>query len=426
MQVFKFGGASVKDAPSVRNVVSILSKFALDKPTLMVISAMGKTTNILEELTDAYFNKNHSLKEEKFKTFLSYHQAIRKELKLYESKEWLLFLEEFEWELNSPPALSFDYHYDQIVSKGELASSIILSDYFKQVDFKHEFLDARDIIITDDNYREANVDFEKSELRAKEKCPPLLQSRGFILTQGFIGSTIENTTTTLGREGSDYTAALFSYFLNAEKMIVWKDVPGILNADPRYFKNPTLINEISYYDAIEMTYYGATVIHPKTIRPLQNKKIPLWVKSFLNPDAPGTKISEDFSENSKRIPTFIYKPNQILISVQTKDFSFISENYLSKFFTLSQKHKIKIHLMQNSALNFSICTDNRVDRIKGFINELSEHFRVSYNTGVGLLTIRSRDESRTYEEILQNKKILLIQKTRNTAQYIIIDETSSA
>jgi aspartate kinase len=419
MQVFKFGGASVKDAPSVRNVLSILNKFAKNHQTLMVISAMGKTTNLLEELTEAYFKKNHYLKEEKYKAFLKYHQSIRKELELNESEEWLAFLDEFEWELNSPPALSFDYHYDQIVSKGELASSIIVSDFFRQIEFRHTWIDARDIILTDDNYREANVDFEKSQLRAIEKCTPLLQHSGLILTQGFIGSTNENNSTTLGREGSDYTAALFSFFLDAEKMIVWKDVPGILNADPRFFKNPVLMDEISYYDAIEMTYYGATVIHPKTIRPLQNKKIPLWVKSFLNPDSHGTKISEDFSDKTKRLPTFIYKPHQILISVQTKDFSFISEGYLSKFFTIAQKHKIKIHLMQNSALNFSICTDYVEDKIQAFINELSGNFKVYFNTGVGLLTIRSRDESVKFEDIFRNKKILLVQKTRNTAQYVL-------
>ncbi|MCX8080194.1 MAG: aspartate kinase [Bacteroidia bacterium] len=419
MQVFKFGGASVKDAPSVRNVLSILKSHANTMPTLMVISAMGKTTNLLEDLALAFFKKDRNLRDLTFEKFLHYHHSIRAELGINETESWNDFLDEFRWELECEPSNTFEYHYDQIVSKGEMASSLIVSEFLKSSGFSHALLDARDVIITDDNYREGNVDMQKSEKKALEYCLPVLNKEKFVLTQGFIGSTVENTTTTLGREGSDYSAALFAHFLNAEKMVVWKDVPGVLNADPRYFKNPVLLTELSYYDAIEMTYYGATVIHPKTIRPLQNKKIPLWVKSFLHPEKEGTKICRDYTEKNKKLPIFIYKPNQILISIQPKDFSFISEGNLSVFFSIAQKYKIKIHLMQNSALNFSICTDFFPDRVFAFLESLKSHFKVTYNEGLGLLTVRSKNLAYDYSEILKGRSILLIQKTRNTSQYVI-------
>lgn len=383
---------------------------------------MGKTTNLLEELTQACFHR-HSEEARKIRNaFFDYHENIRCELELGNSARWNEFKALFDKELLSVPLSSYDYHYDQIVSKGELASTLIVSEFLNQQNFPHKLVDVRELILTDAAYREANVFWEKSVMNTQTICIPLLQQFGLILTQGFIGATPENTTTTLGREGSDYTAALLSNFLNADRMIVWKDVPGILNADPRYFKNPVLIPQLSYYDAIEMTYYGATVLHPKTIHPLQKKKIPLFVKSFLQPDAPGTLISGDFSEASRKMKTFIYKPSQILISVLSKDFNFIGESSLGVFFSIAQKHKVRIHLMQNSAMNFSVCTDNIPEKTGGFIENLREHFRVTFNEGVGLLTIRGKEKNEDYRELLEGKNILLIQKTRNTSQYILLEE----
>jgi aspartate kinase len=423
MQVFKFGGASVKDAASVKNVLSILKKNSSNIPTLMVLSAMGKTTNLLEELASAYFKKEKNSVKNLFRLFREQHENIRKALyedtpeKAVPNADWMEFIEEFQWELENPPVKHFDFHYDQIVSKGELASTLIVSEFLHHNTFEHALVDARDLLITDDTWREANVDYVRSEEKIKKICIPLLKEKGFILTQGFIGSTTENYTTTLGREGSDYSAALFSYFLDAEKMVVWKDVPGILNADPRYFKNPKRIPELSYYDAIEMTYYGASVIHPKTIRPLQNKKIPLHVRSFIEPETIGTIISEDYLKH--KTTTYIYKANQILISVQPYDFSFVTETALGFFFKTAAENHVKIHLMHNSALNFSICTDFKEDRIMDFMEQLKKNFRVSYNTGVGLLTVRNYPQNMSMEELTGRKNVLLELKTRNTIQMVI-------
>lgn len=420
MQVFKFGGASVKDAQAVKNVAEVLKKHA-DKPTIVVISAMGKTTNHLETLVKAYWNRTgnaeHILQEIK-----DFHFGIVNQL--FNSKSHPVYNElentfvEINWIIEDEPTSSYDQEYDQIVSMGEVISTKIVSAYLNEIGLKNKWMDARGFIQTDNTYREGKVNYELSEMLVKQHLLPELDKNKIIITQGFIGGTSENFTTTLGREGSDYTAALLAYFTNAESVTIWKDVDGVLNADPKWFKNTRKIDELSYYDAIELTYYGATVIHPKTIKPLQNKNIPLYVKSFINPDKSGTVIHD----GGKRlpIPGYIFKVDQILISIQPKDFSFIAEDNLSKIFELFSDYGVKIHVMQNSAINFSVCTDNDPQRTQPLIEELQKQYKVLYNTGVELLTIRNYDQP-TIEKLTENKSVLLELKSRNTAQLVMMN-----
>lgn len=420
MQVFKFGGASVKDAQAVKNVAEVLKKHA-DKPTIVVISAMGKTTNHLETLVKAYWNRTgnaeHILQEIK-----DFHFGIVNQL--FNGKSHPVYNElentfvEINWIIEDEPTSSYDQEYDQIVSMGEVISTKIVSAYLNEIGLKNKWMDARGFIQTDNTYREGKVNYELSEMLVKQHLLPELDKNKIIITQGFIGGTSENFTTTLGREGSDYTAALLAYFTNAESVTIWKDVDGVLNADPKWFKNTRKIDELSYYDAIELTYYGATVIHPKTIKPLQNKNIPLYVKSFINPDKSGTVIHD----GGKRlpIPGYIFKVDKILISIQPKDFSFIAEDNLSKIFELFSDYGVKIHVMQNSAINFSVCTDNDPQRTQPLIEELQKQYKVLYNTGVELLTIRNYDQP-TIEKLTENKSVLLELKSRNTAQLVMMN-----
>ncbi len=420
MQVFKFGGASVKDAQAVKNVAEVLKKHAL-KPTVVVISAMGKTTNNLESLVKAYWNKSGK-SEEILHQIKDFHFDILHQL--FDNKNHPVYNElentfvELNWIIEDEPTGSFNQEYDQIVSMGEVISTKIVSAYLNEIGLKNKWMDARGIIQTDNTYREGKVNYELSEELVKTHLLPQLVSSKIIITQGFIGGTSENFTTTLGREGSDYTAALLAYFTNAESVTIWKDVDGVLNADPKWFKNTRKIDELSYYDAIELTYYGATVIHPKTIKPLQNKNIPLYVKSFINPDKSGTVIHD----GGKRlpIPGYIFKVDQILISIQPKDFSFIAEDNLSKIFELFSKYGLKIHVMQNSAINFTVCTDNDPQKTESLIGELQMQFKVLYNTGVELLTIRNYDQP-TIEKLTENKSVLLELKSRNTAQLVMMN-----
>jgi aspartate kinase len=418
MQVFKFGGASVKDPGSVKNVSSILKTFAT-VPTIVVISAMGKTTNKLEELTNAYFYKtgDPSAIMQELKTA---HVTILEELfadkkhPIYNDLENVFV--ELVWALEEEPAFSYNHHYDQIVSLGEILSTKIVSAYLNQSGVNNTWLDARGIIQTDNAYREGKVDYELSETLVKTQLLPLLATTPVVLTQGFIGGTSENFTTTLGREGSDYTAALLAYFTNASQVIIWKDVPGVLNADPKYFKNTKKIDELNYHDAIELTYFGASVIHPKTIKPLQNKNIPLYVRSFLKPEEPGTVIKDSDKRNT--VTSYIFKTDQILLSIQPKDFSFIAEDNLSVIFSLFSKHNVRINMMQNSAISFSICADNDPYRIEPLINDLQEQFKVLYNTQMQLMTIRNYDQD-TIAKLSENKLIIIEQRSRNTHQMVM-------
>jgi aspartate kinase len=410
MKVFKFGGASVKDAESVRNVASVLKRFPNEK-IIVVISAMGKTTNTLEKLADAFFQKKE------YKTILKdikqYHTGIMQ--KLFSNSDHSVFKEVDELFSSFEKSTSsgkYNKDYDQIVSLGEIISTKIVSAYLNETGIKNKWLDARDIIKTDNTWREGKVNWELTE----RNCSALKNSKEIIIIQGFIGKTADNFTTTLGREGSDYTAAIFAYCINAESVTIWKDVPGVMNADPKWFDETKLIDQMSYQDAIELSYYGATVIHPKTIKPLQNKKIPLYVKSFLQPDEKGTVIN-DF-QSPLPIPCFIFKVNQILLSISPKDFSFIVEENFSDIFKTFSEHNVKTNVMQNSAISFSVCLDNDEKKIPDLISALQKNFRVLYNDNLELITIRYYDQH-TIDRVCVGKKILLEHKSRYTVQLVV-------
>jgi aspartate kinase len=421
MQVFKFGGASVKDADSVKNVASILKKYA-NTSTIVVISAMGKTTNKLEELVKAYFYSDGDV-QTVLDDLKAYHLGILDQLipdkknAIYNDIENVFV--ELLWALEEEPSSTYNHHYDQIVSQGEVLATKIVSAYLNETGVKNKWLDARGFIQTDNSYREGKVDYELSQQLIDKDLLPVFNSYNIIVTQGFIGGTSENFTTTLGREGSDYTAALLAYFANAEKVIIWKDVPGVLNADPKYFKNAKKIEELNYHDAIELTYYGASVIHPKTIKPLQNKNIPLFVKSFINPQETGTVVKD--SDKRSSATSYIFKVNQILLSIQPKDFSFIAEDNLSNIFTLFSKYNVHVNMMQNSAISFSICTDNDEQKIEPLINDLQVQFKVLYNKDVELMTVRNYDQD-IIANLTTNKLVIIEQRSRNTLQMVMREE----
>lgn len=420
MKVFKFGGASVKDAAAVKNVAGILKRFAGEE-LIVVVSAMGKTTNALERLTDAFFYKKEDpsaiLDEIK-----KYHFDILGQL--FENRNHPIFDElhntfvELDWAIEDEATHSYDCEYDQIVSLGELLATKIVNACLVEAGVPSKWWDVRDFIKTDNTYREGKVDWELTEQLVQQQLPAHFKSgkEKVIVTQGFLGVTSENFTTTLGREGSDYTAAILAWCMNAESVTIWKDVPGVLNADPKWFDDTRLIEQLSYQDAIELSYYGATVIHPKTIKPLQNKKIPLYVKSFVQPEAPGTVIRDE--QAPLPIPCFIFKVNQALISISPKDFSFIMEENLSDIFDTLYRHGVKLNMMQNSAISFSVCVDNNERKLPGLIKALQEKYRVLYNDDLELVTIRYYDQQ-TIDRVSTGKKILLEVKSRYTVQMVM-------
>jgi aspartate kinase len=420
MKVFKFGGASVVDAQGVRNVANIIKQNSQES-ICIVVSAMGKTTNALEEIFKAYFYKTGEAPN-LLETLKQKHHALVRELFPNERNQVEDELEdifaELYWAIEETQIKSYDYEYDQIVSQGEFISTRIVAAFLNASQIETHWLDARDLIRTDNTYREGHVDWvftQKSidDLIRKKLTP---QTPQFFLTQGFIGGTSENYTTTLGREGSDYTAAILAYCLNAKDVTIWKDVPGVLNADPRDFPQAQLLSALSYYDAIELAYYGATVIHPKTIKPLQNKNIPLFVKSFVNPDAPGTCIKED--ELRQEIPTYIFKKQQILISVSPRDFSFILEENLRDLFELFSQNRAHVNLMQNSALSFSVCVTIDQTRLLSLIQELDKKYKVKYNEHCELITIRNYSDELA-NQLIGNRPVLLEQKSRQTLQVVL-------
>ena len=420
MNIYKFGGASVKDAASVKNVAHILQHFAAGN-TIVVISAMGKVTNALEKLADAVFYKNEAsapiLEEIK-----KYHFDIVKEL--FPSPQHPIFNElnntfvELDWAIEDELTANYDYEYDKIVSMGEIISTKIVNAYLNEIGIPSKWWDARDVIQTDNTYREGKVNWELTQELVSQKLLPQFSASGnnIIITQGFIGGTSENFTTTLGREGSDYTAAILAFTTNARGVMIWKDVPGVLNADPKWFDETKKLDHLSYQDAIELAYYGASVIHPKTIKPLQNKKIPLFVKSFLEPEKKGTAISELPSEPA--IPCFIFKVNQVLISISPKDFSFINEENFASIFQLFAEKNIKINLMQNSAISFSVSIDYDARKFPDLLQTLQKDYRVLYNENVELITIRYYDQA-TIDRVLIGKKALLEVKSRQTVQLVV-------
>ena len=417
MEVFKFGGASVKDADGIKNVVKIIGLHP-DKSLVIVVSAMGKITNALEKLTNAFVQKADNAVEvfERIKDF--HHQIL---IDLFEDENHPIFDDvantflEIDWMLEDEPHPEYDFNYDQIVSIGELVSSKILSAYLNFSGLSNTWLDARGCIHTDNTYREGKVDWVKTRQNI-QKSVDCNTPNYLTVTQGFIGGTSENFTTTLGREGSDYTAAIFASCLDCPSVTIWKDVPGVLNADPKWFEKTEKIDQLSYQDAIELTYYGATVIHPKTIKPLQNKNIKLFVRSFLNPEEPGTVISN--LENNAPVASFIFKMNQVLISIFPKDFSFIVEENLSHIFQLFHNHRIKINTMQNSAMSFSVCVDQNEQKLQALIIHLKEEFKVKYNSNLEMVTIRWYDQN-TIDRVSENKHILLEVKSRHTCQIVM-------
>lgn len=417
MQVFKFGGASVKDAASVKNVISIIQKYQ-NEPLLVVVSAMGKTTDRLQEITNDYvkgegdaFGLLEKLKHEHH-TLL--HELFEVDVHPIYDEVANAFVE-IEWILEEEPQDAYDYLYDQIVSMGELISTKIIAAYGKHIGLNTSWLDARDYIFTDNSHREANVDWEKTEEKIRREIPSILDEQ-VVITQGFIGSTSENFTTTLGREGSDYSAAIFASCLNAENITIWKDVPGVLNADPKWFEKTELIPELSYTDAIELTYYGATVIHPKTIKPLQNKKITLNVKSFVNPSAAGTEIK---TTNQKLpVPSFIFKVNQVFINIQPRDFSFIVEDNLSYIFNQFHQHRVKINMMHNSAISFSVAVDDTGENVLDLLENLEQRYKVTVATGLELITIRYYNQE-TIDRVLVDKQIIRELKDSYTCQMLV-------
>ena len=425
MLVFKFGGASVKDAEGVINLAQIVKRYPKEK-LLIVVSAMGKMTNKLEALTRAYLHGEQEETHQLFEEVKAYHFGILE--KLFPDHKNPVYNDiansfvEIDWLIEEEPDDAPDYIYDQIVSIGEIVSTKIVAAYLSMDGNNAKWLDARNFIQTDNNYREGNVNWEKTEQEIQNNLAPILEHQ-IGVTQGFIGGTSENFTTTLGREGSDYSAAIFASCLNAQSLTIWKDVPGVLNADPKWFDETERIPQLSYHDAIELAYYGATVIHPKTIKPIQNKNIPLYVRSFLHPEAEGTDITA--SENQLPVPSFIFKVQQVLISIFPKDFSFIIEENLSDIFSLFHKHKVKINTMLNSAISFSVSIDEDPEKLQKLIEELSVHYKVKYNTGLELVTIRYYNQQ-TIDRVTVNKNILLEVKSRHTCQIVMKDQTTAS
>jgi aspartate kinase len=420
MKVFKFGGASLESIERIQQVAAIVQSFP-DQQILIVISAMGKTTNELEKVAENFYLRKREIAAQLLFNIEKSHTEVAE--KLLGSRthpvfdQLQTFFTEAEWTLGEKPGRPYDYYYDQLVSLGELLSTAIVSAYFNLAGVPNTWLDVRDVFRTDDTFREANIDWEVTGRQIEQKVLPLFKKTNVVVTQGFIGSTDENESVTLGREGSDYSAAVFANLLNAESETIWKDVEGLKNADPKLFPNTINIPEISFSEVIEMAYYGAQVIHPKTIKPLQNKQIPLYVKSFLNKDLPGTVIREDI--DVKQLPPIIVvKKNQVLLTITSKDFGFVTEDRISDIYELFHKLKIKINLMQNAAISFSCCIDNSPEKIESLIKALQENYKIEYNEGLELLTVRYNKDG-VMNDLINNRTVLLEQRSPVTIQALL-------
>lgn len=420
MRVFKFGGASVRDAESVKNAVQIARKEG-SGPLLIVVSAMGKTTNAMERVLFEVL-KNRKNARAIFKQILDDHLEIINALFDSEAQihNEIESLSEQVYEIiDNGNTAKPDYLYDQLVPYGELLSTKIFSEYLRSQKIDNQWFDAREIIKTDYQYKSANVDWKRTKIQVANTIAQFLNNSAspVAVTQGFIAGADALNPTTLGREGSDYSASIFAYALKALSVTIWKDVPGVLNADPKNFKETTLLDHISYKEAIELAYYGASVIHPKTIQPLQNKKIPLYVRSFKNFSEPGTLIDSS-SSNDDTVPSFIIRKDQRLVSISTRDFSFIVEDHLSDIFEEFARFRVKINMMQNSAINFSVSVDENSFQLNELIEELSKRYQILYNQGLELLTIRHFNDE-IFKKLTSNRKILLEQKTRSTLRVLM-------
>ncbi len=413
MKVFKFGGASVKDASAIRNVAEVLQRYDKDK-RVVVVSAMGKTTNALEVLHgDWYLGRST---ESAWQTVYNYHLQMSDEVLGYMAPALKTALNELKDIIDSKPEPDFDKGYDAVVACGELMSTALVAEYLEFLGKKVFLANARNFIHTNNQYREGKVDWSKSA-QSSVALKNEMETSDIIVFQGFIGLSEEGKTITLGREGSDFTAAILAFLLEAESVTIWKDVPGMMNADPRRFPNAVILKKISYREAIELAYFGASVIHPKTIKPLQNKNIPLYVKSFIRPDESGTVIQNEMKWDHL-ITGFIFKEDQVLISITPRDFSFVVEENLMEIFEFLAESSIRINLMENSAISFSICVDNNQRRINHLRELLSEQYEVRYNEKVSLLTIRHGNQS-TIEDLTRGHEILIEQLSRSTARLVL-------
>ena len=419
MLVFKFGGASVKSADAVRNIVSILDKYNKEQ-IVVVVSAMGKTTNGLERMIDAYTSSDKDVVEKEFELLKSYHKEIARGLFGEEPNDAHAaldcLLDQLNIRLQKDPTLNFDYDYDQLICYGELLSTTLISQFLNQSGLSTRWMDVRRSLKSNNTWREAKIDWELSTRLVNEHF--VFNGEKILITQGFLASTINDQSTSLGREGSDYTAAILAYMLRAKSVTIWKDVPGVLNADPKYFDDTVLLEKLSYLDAIELAYFGTSVIHPKTIKPLQNKHINLHVKSFLDPEAPGTLVGNLSYE--KLTPSFIFKMDQVLIRTSPLDFSFINENNLMEIFGIFSQNGFKINLMQNSAISFKMIVNNDKRKLRAVIDELEKSYKVSYQTGLELVTIRYFDQS-TIDRVMINKELILEQRGVHNIELLIRD-----
>ncbi|PQJ75623.1 aspartate kinase [Polaribacter gangjinensis] len=414
MKIFKFGGASVKDAEGVKNVAKIIQSEG-NSDTLVVISAMGKITNAFEEVVDAYYNKSEELAL-KLNFIEEYHKNIMNALfdkndAVYQEID--ILFGELGWFLARNTSQRYNYVYDQIICFGELLSTKIVSAYITKIGIKNTWFDVRNYVKTDSNYRDAKVDWKLTEDIITKK----VDTSQLNITQGFLAGNDTENTTTLGREGSDYTAGIFAYCLNAESVTIWKDVEGVLNADPRVFSDTTLLRQISYEEAIEMAFYGASVIHPKTLQPLQKKEIPLLVRSFINPKEPGTRVSKG-ALLEPYTPCFIVKRNQILVSISALDFSFMVENNISFIFQKLHEYQLKVNLIQNSAISFSVCVDNKFNKFDDFFQDLKNEFKMEVQKEVDLFTVRHFDD-KAIKTIEEKGVSLLTQVNKETLQMVV-------
>jgi len=414
MKIYKFGGASVKDAEGIKNVVRVLRNEGF-KNTLIVISAMGKMTNAFEKIINSYHHKTDDL-QQNIAFVREYHLAIMNALfsnKAHDVfREVEVLFEEMNKFLKTNKSTDYNFIYDQIVGFGELLSTKIVSTYLNEIEIENQWIDVREYIKTDDSYRDAYVNWGVTSQNISTLNPNKLY-----ITQGFLGEDAQGNTTTLGREGSDYTAAIFAHCLNAKSLTIWKDVDGVLNADPRYFENAQLLHQISYSEAIEMAFYGASVIHPKTLKPLENKNIPLYVRSFFNLELKGTTVG-DGEDLIPEVPCFILKQDQILVSISALDFSFMVESNLSDIFSILHDNKLKVNLIQNSAISFSVCIEDKFNSFKHFLTKLKSKYKVTYLENVSLYTIRHATEM-AIDEIEQKGEILLKQATMGTVQLVM-------
>jgi aspartate kinase len=419
MKVFKFGGASVNSVDRIRNLADILRRYSGEK-IMVIISAMGKTTNALEKVVDAFFAGEKEKALLLFENVKREHRDIAEQLLPGHASACLQQLQDFftevEWLLHDQPARDYDYYYDQVVCTGELLSTAIISSWLNTVAVPNKWLDVRDIIRTDDDFRDASIDWEFTLHRVRLVIRPLFADYDFIITQGFIGATDENESTTLGREGSDYSGAVFANLLDAKHLAIWKDVESVMNADPKQFTDAVSISELNYTEIIEMAYYGAQVIHPKTIKPLQNKSIPLYVKCFLQPDLPGTLIHD--RPALALPPIIVWKDKQVMLALNTKDFSFVGEHHVSLLYQLFEKLHVRPNLTQNGAINFLAILDDRPERIEKLALEAAQHFDVSVIRGLSLLTIRHYTPAIT-EKYIGGRKTVLRQQTPETLQVLL-------